>query len=41
VATRRLAYVETFDLLSQGVFWFDHDRLGGFHVPIIVSNLSE
>ncbi|HET6746001.1 MAG TPA: M23 family metallopeptidase [Candidatus Limnocylindria bacterium] len=34
-------YVETFNLLAQGVFWFDHDRLGGFHVPVIVSNLSE
>jgi murein DD-endopeptidase MepM/ murein hydrolase activator NlpD len=35
------SYVETFNLFSQGVFWFDHGRLGGFHVPIIVSNLSE
>ena len=35
------SYVETFNLLSQGASWFDHDRLGGFHVPIIVSNLSE
>ena len=30
-----------FNLLSHGVHWFDHNLLGGFHVPIIVSNLSE
>ena len=35
------SYVETFNLLSQAVHWFDHDQLGGFYVPIIVSNLSE
>ncbi len=35
------SYDETFNLLSQGVHWFDHNQLGGFHVPIIVSNLSE
>ena len=28
---------ETFNLLAQGVAWFDHDALGGFHVPIFVS----
>ncbi len=35
------SYDETFNLLSHGVHWFDHNQLGGFHVPIIVSNLSE
>jgi hypothetical protein len=35
------SYDETFNLLSHGVHWFDHNLLGGFHVPIIVSNLSE
>ena len=35
------SYVEIFNLLSHGVFWFDHQRLGGFHIPIVVSNLSE
>jgi murein DD-endopeptidase MepM/ murein hydrolase activator NlpD len=32
------SYDETFNLLAQGVGWFDHDRLGAFHVPIIVSS---
>jgi len=35
------SYDETFNLLSHGVHWFDHNQLGGFHVPIIVSNLAE
>jgi murein DD-endopeptidase MepM/ murein hydrolase activator NlpD len=35
------SYRETFNLMSQGVRWFDHDQLGGFYVPIIVSNLTE
>jgi murein DD-endopeptidase MepM/ murein hydrolase activator NlpD len=35
------SYRETFNLLAQGVRWFEHDQLGGFYVPIIVSNLSE
>jgi hypothetical protein len=35
------SYVETFNLLSQGVRWFDHDRLGGFYIPIIVTDLYE
>jgi murein DD-endopeptidase MepM/ murein hydrolase activator NlpD len=32
------SYVETFNLLAYGVRWFDHDRLGGFYVPIKVVN---
>lgn len=35
------SYVETFNLLAQGVRWFDHDRLGGFYIPIRVTNLYE
>ena len=35
------SYVETFNLLSQGVRWFDHARLGGFYIPIIVTDLYE
>jgi murein DD-endopeptidase MepM/ murein hydrolase activator NlpD len=35
------SYVETFNLLSQAVRWFDHDHLGGFYIPIIVSDLYE
>lgn len=35
------SYVETFNLLSQSVRWFDHDHLGGFYVPIIVTDLYE
>jgi murein DD-endopeptidase MepM/ murein hydrolase activator NlpD len=35
------SYRETFNLRAHGVHWFDHDVLGGFYVPIIVSNLSE
>jgi murein DD-endopeptidase MepM/ murein hydrolase activator NlpD len=31
------SYVETFNLFAQGVAWFDHERLGGFYVPIFVS----
>jgi hypothetical protein len=30
------SYHETFNLLAQGVHWFDHDALGGFYVPILV-----
>lgn len=33
------SYRETFNLVSQSVRWFDHARLGGFYVPILVSNL--
>jgi murein DD-endopeptidase MepM/ murein hydrolase activator NlpD len=35
------SYTETFNLLSHGVRWFNHNQLGGFYVPIIVSNLNE
>ncbi|HEX2142806.1 MAG TPA: M23 family metallopeptidase, partial [Candidatus Limnocylindria bacterium] len=34
------SYVETFNLVAQSVRWFDHARLGGFYVPIVVSNFS-
>jgi murein DD-endopeptidase MepM/ murein hydrolase activator NlpD len=30
-------YDETFNLYAQPVAWFDHERLGSFHVPIFVS----
>ena len=33
------AYSETFNLVAHGVHWFDHARLGGYYVPIVVSNL--
>lgn len=35
------SYVETFNLLSQDVRWFDHARLGSFYVPIVVSNVTQ
>jgi murein DD-endopeptidase MepM/ murein hydrolase activator NlpD len=35
------SYRETFNLLAQGVRWFDHDDLGGFYVPITVLNQLE
>jgi hypothetical protein len=35
------SYAETFNLLAQGVRWFDHARLGGFYVPIVVTELEE
>jgi murein DD-endopeptidase MepM/ murein hydrolase activator NlpD len=35
------SYVETFNLFAEGVRWFDHDHLGGFHVPIVVTQLYE
>ena len=35
------SYVETFNLLSQAVRWFDHDHLGGFYIPIVVTDLYE
>lgn len=31
-------YTETFNLLAYQVFWFDHARLGGYYVPVRVSN---
>jgi murein DD-endopeptidase MepM/ murein hydrolase activator NlpD len=35
------SYHETFNLLAQGVHWFDHAALGGFYVPIrVISNTS-
>jgi murein DD-endopeptidase MepM/ murein hydrolase activator NlpD len=30
-------YRETFNLTAQGVHWFDHDELGGFYLPIKVT----
>jgi murein DD-endopeptidase MepM/ murein hydrolase activator NlpD len=35
------SYRETFNLLADGLRWFDHERLGGFYVPIVVTNLTE
>ena len=35
------SYTETFNLLSQSVHWFNHARLGGFYIPIVVSNMTE
>jgi murein DD-endopeptidase MepM/ murein hydrolase activator NlpD len=35
------SYVETFDLLSQSTWWFDHARLGSYYIPIIVTSLTE
>jgi len=32
-------YKEYFNLLAQRVFWFDWGRLGGFYVPIRVTNI--
>lgn len=32
------SYSETFNLLANSIFWFDHTRLGGFWVPITVYN---
>jgi murein DD-endopeptidase MepM/ murein hydrolase activator NlpD len=34
------SYRETFDVYAHGLHWFDHGALGGFYVPIIVSNLT-
>lgn len=31
-------YKEYFNLLAQRIYWFDWGRLGGFHVPIRVTN---
>jgi murein DD-endopeptidase MepM/ murein hydrolase activator NlpD len=35
------SYRETFNLISEGLRWFDHDHLGGFYIPIVVTNLLE
>ena len=35
------SYRETFDLYAHGLHWFDHAALGGFYVPIIVSNVTK
>jgi hypothetical protein len=35
------SYVETFNLLADEVRWFDHAHLGGFYIPIVVTNLDE
>jgi hypothetical protein len=34
------SYTETFNLVSISVRWFDHARLGGFYVPIVVTNFD-
>lgn len=31
------SYNEYFNLLASGLRWFDHGRLGGFYVPVIVT----
>ena len=31
------SYTETFNLQSYGVRWFDHQRLGGYYIPIVVT----
>lgn len=35
------SYSETFNLVADGLAWFDHARLGGFYVPIVVTNLQQ
>jgi murein DD-endopeptidase MepM/ murein hydrolase activator NlpD len=32
------SYRETFNLIAEGLRWFDHNHLGGFYVPIVVTN---
>jgi murein DD-endopeptidase MepM/ murein hydrolase activator NlpD len=32
------SYVETFNLQAYGLRWFDHERLGGFYIPIVVTS---
>lgn len=34
------SYVEDFNLLAQDLRWFDYGRLGAFHIPIVVSNVT-
>ncbi|MBA3689162.1 MAG: hypothetical protein H0W81_10095 [Chloroflexi bacterium] len=31
------SYTETFNLQSYGLRWFDHQRLGGYYIPIRVT----
>jgi hypothetical protein len=31
------SYTETFNLQSFGLHWFDHQRLGGYYIPIVVT----
>jgi len=35
------SFDEAFNLLSNSIRWFDHDALGGFHLPIIVTKILE
>lgn len=35
------SYSEAFNLISQSVHWFDYGRLGGYYVPIVVSNATQ
>jgi len=35
------SYRETFNLVADGLRWFDHARLGGFYVPIIVTTVPQ
>ena len=32
------SYTEWYNLQAYAIFWFDHNRLGGFYVPIYVTN---
>jgi murein DD-endopeptidase MepM/ murein hydrolase activator NlpD len=35
------SYRETFNLLAEGLRWFDHARLGGYYIPIIVTTVPQ
>lgn len=35
------SYTESFNLQSQGIHWFDYQRLGNYYVPIVISNTTE
>jgi murein DD-endopeptidase MepM/ murein hydrolase activator NlpD len=35
------SYTEYFNLLAQGLRWFDHRRLSGYYIPIVVSNVTQ
>jgi hypothetical protein len=35
------SYRETFNLVAEGLRWFDHARLGGYYIPIIVTTVPQ
>ena len=35
------SYTEAFNLQAQNLRWFDYKRLGNYHIPIVISNLTE